>query len=90
MYAIRSYYVGLESLSTLPGKADLEAEGLLSDVIPDGFQMPDEEALTEEELLVDAGGDSEEIESFVTDFMDETPEEEVEAEAETVPRNNFV
>jgi segregation and condensation protein B len=76
-------HFGLESLSTLPGKADLEAEGLLSDVIPAGFQMPDEEALSEEELLVDAGGDAEEIESFVTDFMDDSPdEEEVEAEAE--------
>ena len=76
-------HFGLESLSTLPGKADLEAEGLLSDVIPAGFQMPDEEALSEEELLVDAGGDTEEIESFVTDFMDDgRDEEEVEAEAE--------
>jgi segregation and condensation protein B len=79
-------HFGLESLSTLPGKADLEAEGLLSDVIPDGFQMPDEEALSEEELLVDAGGDTEEIESFVTDFMDDAPdEEEAEAEAEIAP-----
>jgi segregation and condensation protein B len=69
-------HFGLESLSTLPGKADLEAEGLLSDVIPAGFQMPDEEALSEEELLVDAGGETEEIESFVTDFMDEEPEED--------------
>ncbi|MCA8905586.1 MAG: SMC-Scp complex subunit ScpB [Hyphomonas sp.] len=67
-------HFGIESLDTLPGKADLEAEGLLSDVIPSGFQMPDEEALSEEELLVDAGGDSEEIESFVTDFMDEEEE----------------
>lgn len=79
-------HFGLESLSTLPGKADLEAEGLLSDVIPDGFQMPDEEALSEEELLVDAGGDTEEIESFVTDFMDDAPDvEEAEAEAEIAP-----
>ncbi|WP_197020241.1 SMC-Scp complex subunit ScpB [Hyphomonas sp. CY54-11-8] len=76
-------HFGLEGLSTLPGKADLEAEGLLSDVIPAGFQMPDEEALSEEELLVDAGGDTEEIESFVTDFMDDgRDEEEVEAEAD--------
>lgn len=67
-------HFGLESLDTLPGKADLEAEGLLSDVIPTGFQMPDEEALSEEELLDDAGGDTEEIESFVTDFMDDEPE----------------
>jgi segregation and condensation protein B len=76
-------HFGLESLDTLPGKVDLEAEGLLSDVIPAGFQMPDEEALSEEDLLTDAGGDTEEIESFVTDFMDEAPEEDAEPEAET-------
>tara|TARA_B100000614_G_scaffold260015_1_gene285856 strand:- start:316 stop:1368 length:1053 start_codon:yes stop_codon:yes gene_type:complete len=86
-------HFGLESLSTLPGKADLEAEGLLSDVIPDGFQMPDEEALSEEELLVDAGGDTEEIESFVTDFMDDAPDEDdmdadAEVEAEPPPEDN--
>ena len=75
-------HFGLESLGTLPGKADLEAEGLLSDVIPAGFQMPDEEALSEEELLVDAGGDTEEIESFVTDFMDDEVEEDASAETE--------
>ena len=75
-------HFGLESLDTLPGKADLEAEGLLSDVIPAGFQMPDEEALSEEELLIDAGGDTEEIESFVTDFMDEMPEPADVIEAE--------
>ena len=74
-------HFGLESLDTLPGKADLEAEGLLSDVIPAGFQMPDEEALSEEELLVDAGGETDEIESFVTDFMDVEPEEAEAAEA---------
>jgi len=74
-------HFGLESLDTLPGKADLEAEGLLSDVIPAGFQMPDEEALSEEELLTDAGGETEEIESFVTDFMDEAEDEPNSAEA---------
>ena len=78
-------HFGLESLNTLPGKADLEAEGLLSDVIPAGFQMPDEEALNEEGLLVDAGGDSEEIESFVTDFMDDIPEDEAEVHTEPNP-----
>jgi len=44
--------------------------------------MPDEEALSEEDLLTDAGGDTEEIESFVTDFMDEAPEEDSGTEAE--------
>ena len=79
-------HFGLESLDTLPGKADLEAEGLLSDVIPDGFQMPDEEALSEEEMLLDDSGEVEETENFVTDFMDEDDEagaaETIEAEAE--------
>ncbi|MFN7054704.1 SMC-Scp complex subunit ScpB [Hyphomonas sp.] len=62
-------HFGLESLDTLPGKADLEAEGLLSDVIPAGFQMPDEEALTEDDLLVNDLADLEDVESFVTDFV---------------------
>ena len=43
--------------------------------------MPDEEALSEEELLTDAGGETEEIESFVTDFMDEAEDEPDAAEA---------
>lgn len=62
-------HFGLESLDTLPGKADLEAEGLLTDVIPSGFQMPDEEALSEEDTLIDELGNIEDVEAFVTDFM---------------------
>lgn len=73
-------HFGLESLDTLPGKADLEAEGLLSEVIPTGFQMPDEEALSEEDMLIDDLGSVEDVEAFVTDFMSEdavsTPETE--------------
>ncbi|MEX1252083.1 MAG: SMC-Scp complex subunit ScpB [Hyphomonas sp.] len=66
-------HFGLESLDTLPGKADLEAEGLLTDVIPSGFQMPDEEALSEEDTLISDLGNIEDVEAFVTDFMgDET------------------
>jgi len=64
-------HFGLESLDTLPGKADLEAEGLLTDVIPSGFQMPDEEALSEEDMLIDELGNIEDVEAFVTDFMGE-------------------
>lgn len=67
-------HFGLESLDTLPGKADLEAEGLLSDVIPAGFQMPDEEALTEDDVLINDLADLEEVESFVTDFVTEEDE----------------
>ncbi|KCZ97905.1 segregation and condensation protein B [Hyphomonas polymorpha PS728] len=70
-------HFGLESLDTLPGKADLEAEGLLSDVIPAGFQMPDEEALTEDDVLINDLGELADTESFVTDFV---TEEEVAAE----------
>jgi segregation and condensation protein B len=62
-------HFGLESLDTLPGKADLEAEGLLTDVIPSGFQMPDEEALSEEDMLIGEIGNIEDVEAFVTDFM---------------------
>ena len=69
-------HFGLESLETLPGKADLEAEGLLSDVIPDGFQMPDEEALNGEETPDDGSGEIEETDSFVTDFMDDFDEDD--------------
>jgi segregation and condensation protein B len=64
-------HFGLESLDTLPGKADLEAEGLLTDVIPSGFQMPDEEALSEDDTLIDDLGSLEDVEAFVTDFMEE-------------------
>jgi segregation and condensation protein B len=64
-------HFGLESLDTLPGKADLEAEGLLSDVIPSGFQMPDEVALNEEDVLIQDSADAESVEAFVTDYMDE-------------------
>ena len=88
-------HFGLESLDTLPGKADLEAEGLLSDVIPAGFQMPDEEAISEEEMLVDDAGEVEETEAFVTDFLQDENEERssasspaedtAQAEPETIP-----
>ncbi|MFN4184708.1 MAG: SMC-Scp complex subunit ScpB [Hyphomonas sp.] len=73
-------HFGLESLDTLPGKADLEAEGLLSDVIPSGFQMPDEEALTEDDVLINDLGELADTESFVTDFV--TEEDDL---VETVP-----
>ena len=42
----------------------------MSDVIPEGFQMPDEEALNGEEMPEDDSTALEETESFVTDFMD--------------------
>jgi segregation and condensation protein B len=79
-------HFGIESLDTLPGKADLEAEGLLTDVIPGGFQMPDEEALSEEDMLIGDLGNIEDVEAFVTDFMGDDavplPAEQVAAAAE--------
>lgn len=73
-------HFGLESLDTLPGKADLEAEGLLTDVIPSGFQMPDEEALSEDDTLIDDLANIEDVEAFVTDFMSEDALEAPQAE----------
>lgn len=64
-------HFGLESLDTLPGKADLEAEGLLSDVIPSGFQMPDEAALDDGDVLIQDAAEAESVDAFVTDYMDE-------------------
>ena len=65
---------GLESLEVLPGRAELEAGGLLSDVVPDDFNadnvdipVADGETFTVED---------EDNSSFVTDFMDGTDEED--------------
>jgi segregation and condensation protein B len=79
-------HFGLESLDTLPGKADLAAEGLLSDVIGSGVQMPDEEALNEEDVLIQDASDVEAIDAFVTDYMEaeDAPATEVEAASEAI------
>ena len=80
--------VGQDRLDVLPGKADLEAEGLLTDVLPDGF--------TEEGIEVPEGGEDDVVDeitedmtdetSFMTDFLDEEedggPSDEVEIEDE--------
>ncbi|WP_291196270.1 SMC-Scp complex subunit ScpB [Hyphomonas sp.] len=78
-------HFGLESLDTLPGKADLEAEGLLTDVIPSGFQMPDEEALSEEDMLIGELGNVEDVEAFVTDFMGDEAIAPVTEQAASTP-----
>ena len=67
-------HFGLESLSVLPGKADLEAEGLLTDVIPDDFQLPGEEHLDEgddpETNVITGVLEVDEDETgFVTDYL---------------------
>ncbi len=65
-------HFGLESLAVLPGKADLEAEGLLSDVIPAAFQLPGEEGLVEEAAdgLLPLEDRDDGDQAFVTDFHD--------------------
>lgn len=67
-------HFGLESLDVLPGRAELEAEGLLSDVIPDGFYSDGSSMHNDPEELV-SEADPEENSDFVTDFMG--PEEEI-------------
>lgn len=65
-------HFGLESLAVLPGKADLEAEGLLGDVIPDDFRMPGEEGLetgAEDGPFVPEADNEDEDSGFVTDFL---------------------
>lgn len=70
-------HFGLESLDVLPGRAELESEGLLSDVIPDGF-FTDGSSMHSDEQAED--GDTtapkgEEDADFVTDYMGEETEE---------------
>ena len=69
-------HFGLESIDVLPGRAELEAEGLLSDVIPDGFftdgtrhNHMDED--TEIEISDDVERD------FMTDFAGDDDGEDV-------------
>ncbi len=59
-------HFGLESLDVLPGRAELEAEGLLSDVIPDGF-FADGSSI-HNELDDETDYDVAEDTDFVTDF----------------------
>ena len=68
-------HFGIESLEALPGKADLEAEGLLSNVIPDDFEgLPseDEAELIDDDTMGKDTGDQE----FMADFLDEDAQPE--------------
>ena len=58
----------LESLDVLPGRAELEAEGLLSDVIPDGF-FADGTSMHNDPEETSSEAEAEENTDFVTDFM---------------------
>lgn len=62
-------HFGLEDLSVLPGKAELEADGLLSDVIPQGFEAGDMPGMDETDLDIDRQLAQEG--EFVSDFMGE-------------------
>jgi segregation and condensation protein B len=61
-------HFGLESLDVLPGRAELEAEGLLSDVIPDGL-FADGSAMHHQDDP-DALDPDPDPADFITDFMD--------------------
>ena len=61
-------HFGLESLDVLPGRAELEAGGLLSDVVPPDFDPGDIEMPASEADNDDDG--PHEDRAFMTDFMD--------------------
>ncbi|MCR9193887.1 MAG: SMC-Scp complex subunit ScpB [Hyphomonas sp.] len=67
-------HFGLESLDVLPGRAELEAEGLLSDVIPDGFYA-DGTSMHNESEDVGPEIEGDEDSDFVTDYIGEDEEE---------------
>ena len=60
-------HFGLEDLTVLPGKAELEAEGLLSDVIPEGFEADEMPGVDETDI--DMGREPEGDSEFVSDFI---------------------
>ena len=69
-------HFGLESLDLLPGRAELEAGGLLSDVVPEDFDASEMELPLRDLDDSPARGDSADGTSFVTDFMDSEAEED--------------
>lgn len=62
-------HFGLESLDVLPGKADLEAEGLLSSAIPEDFPAELELDAPHETDAPDASAGEEAV--FMSDFMED-------------------
>ena len=66
-------HFGLEDISVLPGKAELEAEGLLSDVIPDDFEAGDMPGMDETDI--DMAPDPQSDTEFIADFIgDDAPD----------------
>ncbi|MGE0407778.1 MAG: SMC-Scp complex subunit ScpB [Amphiplicatus sp.] len=59
-------HFGLESVSDLPGLADLKAAGLLEARLPPGFSVPSPADAAEEEDLVEEEGEAE----FAQDFLE--------------------
>ncbi len=68
-------HFGLESLELLPGRAELESEGLLSDVLPEGFEADLFDQGQDPDSNADAPHQDETDESFVTDFVGEDSDE---------------
>lgn len=66
-------HFGLESLEVLPGRAELEAEGLLSDAIPDGFYSDGTSMHNDAEELV-SEAEAEDKSDFITDFIGDDEE----------------
>lgn len=62
-------HFGLEDLTVLPGKAELEADGLLSDVIPEGFEADEMPGI--EETDIDTTRDDDTDTEFVSDYIGE-------------------
>jgi len=68
-------HFGLESLESLPGKAELKAAGLLDETAPDDFEVPDPTlAGLQDELPLEEPEDGDEGE-FQADFMSEDDDE---------------
>lgn len=62
-------HFGLEDLSVLPGKAELESEGLLSDVVPEGFEADDMPGVDETDI--ETGSEPAQDVEFVSDYIGE-------------------
>ena len=69
-------HFGLESLDVLPGRSELEAGGLLSDVVPEDFDPSEVDIPLHDPDGMDAGSDEPDDAAFVTDFMDSEAEED--------------
>lgn len=67
-------HFGLESLELLPGRAELEAGGLLSDVVPDDFDPSEMELPLRDLDAPTSHADEDENAAFMTDFMDSEDE----------------